>query len=710
MTNHERFLDAMNGIDEGFLQTHIRKKCPTGADRAKRYAMAAGIYAAAIIAVAVILPFVIRHGEDPKPIPGDDPVVAESSADRTDEPEVRQIDVADIDAKYNGTDPEKQSDKVTLDEVKAIISAARQAYAEYDVIVLTDGTLLPTKAKLQDLDVELNELYEHERNTLFEEYDEYFNNVFTVIEEMLDIRFPDNSRYERDDPENYGLPGMYAMNLADTGFATAGELANAGDDVYAEWIMTDLMNAKTVHYFDSNSTEDETELLYPTAEEFEIWQAVAVWRAIKELPMTTHEVTTEPPEETTEPPTETTTTTAPPPPETTTTTTTTPPPETPITPIPETPTSPLPEAPTSPESEITTTKAVTTTLPPENPTPPKTIITFAPVTYPPVTTAAPLVPVGENAVHVHYGYNNPEGWDNISEPYSPRPKETYITFCNCVLKITIDKTNYLKSDTKAVVTVTLRNNGSQSVGLRQSLIYYGPPMEDKSHLIDDVKYSDGKSTIISFAEGYYAKYGLIQPYETITLTEEVDLSVFDYDAPWTVTATVHFIPEPTMDNRAFPTEADAAKVRTAVLEVELPHTDPPPVEYPSVEHETDMERYTLTLDKTHYTKGDVIDATMSLEKFEGYYDVLHPFHNDRYLLDYLEFYEDGVLKESYRIPYDNGFEIKDYYEFYRGDKVNFKALFSTENASPDSKWVIKAGFRIGMSFNLNYIELEVPHD
>lgn len=290
MTIRDDFIDAMSMIDEDLITSHIRKKHPTKAQRIHRYVMAAGIYAAAILVVAVILPFVIGHGEDPKPVPGNDPVTVETVVREPDDPEVRQINVTDIDARYNGTDPENLSDKVALDEVKAIISAARQAYAEYDVIVLTDGTLLPTKAKLQDYTLEqLEELAEDKRDTLYEEYSEYFESMFTVIEEMLDLRFPENSILREADPEDYGLPRYYALNLPDTGFSTAEELIDAEKDsnaIYAEWILTNLMKSKTVYYFDSNTAEEDIELLYPTAGEFEIWQAVEVWRMMGEVPET----------------------------------------------------------------------------------------------------------------------------------------------------------------------------------------------------------------------------------------------------------------------------------------------------------------------------------------------------------------------------------------------------------------------------------------
>lgn len=293
MTNHEKLLDAMNGVDEKFLSVHIRKKCPTAADKAKRYAFAVAAYAAAIVAVAVILPFIIRHGEDPTPKPGGDPVATETTAPMSEDTEARRIDIADIDAKYNGTDPGKQADKVTLDEVKAIISASRQAYAEYDVIVLEDGTLLPTKAKLQNYTLEqLEELSEDKLDTLFEEYYVYFNNMFSVIEEMLDLRFPEKCIFQRDLDDMF--PCYYVMNLPDTGFASAEEMLGFDaprewdEDIYREWMyIGDATDPKTLYYLDSNA-EDRT-MLYPTAEEYEIQKAVDKWNEERVIPKAVEE-------------------------------------------------------------------------------------------------------------------------------------------------------------------------------------------------------------------------------------------------------------------------------------------------------------------------------------------------------------------------------------------------------------------------------------
>ncbi len=91
MTNHDKFLDAMYGIDERFLSTHIRRKCPTAADKVKRYSAAVIIYAAALVAIAVLLPFIIRHGEDPVPTPGNDPVVVETDFTESGETEITEV-------------------------------------------------------------------------------------------------------------------------------------------------------------------------------------------------------------------------------------------------------------------------------------------------------------------------------------------------------------------------------------------------------------------------------------------------------------------------------------------------------------------------------------------------------------------------------------------------------------------------------------------
>ena len=79
MSNRDNFIDAMGGLDEKLFAEHIARKYPSRAHRIKKYVMAAAIYAAACLAVAGILPFIIRQGNvpEPQPQPGNDPIKTE---------------------------------------------------------------------------------------------------------------------------------------------------------------------------------------------------------------------------------------------------------------------------------------------------------------------------------------------------------------------------------------------------------------------------------------------------------------------------------------------------------------------------------------------------------------------------------------------------------------------------------------------------------
>ena len=80
MSNRDNFIDAMGGLDEKLFAEHVARKYPSRAYRIKRYAMAAGIYVAACLVVALILPYIIGSPEQPGPISGDEPVRTETYA------------------------------------------------------------------------------------------------------------------------------------------------------------------------------------------------------------------------------------------------------------------------------------------------------------------------------------------------------------------------------------------------------------------------------------------------------------------------------------------------------------------------------------------------------------------------------------------------------------------------------------------------------
>lgn len=83
MKNRENFIDLMAEIDPRHLETHIKQNTDTRNKRIKRYIAAVGIYAAACIAVLLLIPYVINHTGivPPNNIPGDNPVITEPVAD-----------------------------------------------------------------------------------------------------------------------------------------------------------------------------------------------------------------------------------------------------------------------------------------------------------------------------------------------------------------------------------------------------------------------------------------------------------------------------------------------------------------------------------------------------------------------------------------------------------------------------------------------------
>ncbi len=80
MTNRDKFLDAMSVIDEDLLTAHFQRKCPTKAQKIRKYAMAAAAYVAACLVLVIILPFIIGKDEIYTPAPGDSPIVVESDS------------------------------------------------------------------------------------------------------------------------------------------------------------------------------------------------------------------------------------------------------------------------------------------------------------------------------------------------------------------------------------------------------------------------------------------------------------------------------------------------------------------------------------------------------------------------------------------------------------------------------------------------------
>ena len=79
--NRDNFIDLVEKIDPRHLETHIKKNTDTRSKRIKRYVLAAGIYAAACIAVFLLIPYFIGHtfvNVPPHTPPGAEPGITDN--------------------------------------------------------------------------------------------------------------------------------------------------------------------------------------------------------------------------------------------------------------------------------------------------------------------------------------------------------------------------------------------------------------------------------------------------------------------------------------------------------------------------------------------------------------------------------------------------------------------------------------------------------
>lgn len=83
MKNRENFIDLMEELDPRHLEEHIKKNTDTKTKRIKRYITAAGIYAAACVAILLLIPVIINHTGimEHSNAPGADPVIGEPARD-----------------------------------------------------------------------------------------------------------------------------------------------------------------------------------------------------------------------------------------------------------------------------------------------------------------------------------------------------------------------------------------------------------------------------------------------------------------------------------------------------------------------------------------------------------------------------------------------------------------------------------------------------
>lgn len=315
MSTREMLIDVMSDIDPAFIGEHMARSNGTTSRRVARYAVPVAIYAAACVVVMLILPHVIRHGNDPAPTPGDNPIIAETVVTGSDtETETQVPDEPELPTgitEFNGCEYTITLDKpyyTVNDTINATVVLENKGY---ETIGLYQGYL----------GCFLDEVvfYENgeERRSFSSDYGKGYNYAILVGFLIPEEKIVFNVQFTPGAPLDQSFPA----------------------DPASDWTVTAYLS----YYPDPDTTEEDTEPDYDNMKTASVSVEVPHDR---ETPSTV-EVTTEIPEttvttpEVTAPPPETTTTTAPPPEATTTT------------------------APPAVETEVTTVAEETTSVGPE---------------------------------------------------------------------------------------------------------------------------------------------------------------------------------------------------------------------------------------------------------------------------------------------------------------------------------------------------------
>lgn len=293
MITSEMLLDIMSDVDPVFIDEHMERSSEGAFSRIRKFAVPVAIYAAACIAVMLILPHIIKHGSDPAPTPGDDPIVIETIVSGS-ETEIT-TEVTD--------DPELPVGITEFNGCEYTITLDRTYYTVNDTINAT--VVLENKG--------------NETIGLYQGY------LGSLLDEVV---FYENGEERRSFSSDYGkgyneaiLAGLFIPGgkiVFNVQFTPGSPLdsSTAPADPDSDWTITAYLS----YYTDPDTTSEDAE---PDFENMKTASVSVVVPHDRETPATV-EVTTDPPETTvttpeiTTPPSETTTTT-PPPPETTTT-------------------------------------------------------------------------------------------------------------------------------------------------------------------------------------------------------------------------------------------------------------------------------------------------------------------------------------------------------------------------------------------------------
>ncbi|MBE6708041.1 MAG: WG repeat-containing protein [Ruminococcaceae bacterium] len=235
----------------------------------KSYIKAAVVYAAACLVIAVAIPFIIGNVSDKEPS-----VPSSSVAEKS-------INAEDINEIYNKVDPDTLPQEVTVEEVEKIIEAARRAYDDYNVVILSGGTKITTTPKKPDItEDDLEGMFYGDERIL--EYKEYFDNMNLIIYDAISARFSENSTCIIE-PMDYTSPpyaSFWVLDLEATAFTDSEiiehlmfENGNENIRYFCDIIAYGLGNGEKYYFAHYTETLGEETMLFPTKEEYAILTA-----------------------------------------------------------------------------------------------------------------------------------------------------------------------------------------------------------------------------------------------------------------------------------------------------------------------------------------------------------------------------------------------------------------------------------------------------
>ena len=178
---------------------------------------------------------------------------------------------------------DKNSNTVTLEEVKKLVDEAVRICSSYDAVKFSDDeqVLVCEDVSYIDLDY-VKTLNPENYGEEYDKFHDFYHNIYYTFLKLLDSRFPENAvsyiDFEEIKERNIVLPsGFYIMDIDATGYKTIEELFQ-NENVYPPEYNKDVFGCEYIYeivgyIFYANTATSEKVQLFPISEQLEILKA-----------------------------------------------------------------------------------------------------------------------------------------------------------------------------------------------------------------------------------------------------------------------------------------------------------------------------------------------------------------------------------------------------------------------------------------------------